>query len=44
MFQIFNISFNIYKKENSTKFIMIGALLLALGVLCFLYKGYRQLK
>jgi len=40
MFQIFNINFNnIYKKENSTKFIIMGALLLALGVLSFLYKG-----
>ena len=40
MFKIFNINFNnIYKKENSTKLIMMGVLLLALGVLSFLYKG-----
>ena len=40
MFSIFNINFNnIYKKENSTKFIIIGFLLLILGVISFLYKG-----
>lgn len=40
MFSIFNINFNnIYKKENSTKFITIGFLLLILGVVSFLYKG-----
>lgn len=40
MFQIFNINFNnYYKKENSSKFILVGILLLAFGVLSFLYKS-----
>jgi len=40
MFSMFNINLNnIYKKENSTKFIVIGFLLLILGVVSFLYKG-----
>lgn len=40
MFSIFNFNFNnIYKKENSTKFIVIGFVLLVLGVISFLYKG-----
>ncbi|MGL5330379.1 MAG: DUF308 domain-containing protein [Peptostreptococcaceae bacterium] len=37
---MFNVNFNnFYKKENSTKFILMGALLIALGVLSFLYKS-----
>ncbi|MGL5312579.1 MAG: DUF308 domain-containing protein [Peptostreptococcaceae bacterium] len=40
MFSMFNINFDsIYKKENSTKFTIIGILLLALGVISFFYKG-----
>lgn len=40
MFQAFNIKLdNIYKKENSTKFLVMGILLLSLGILSFLYKG-----
>lgn len=40
MFSMFNINFDsIYKKENSTKFTIIGILLLALGVVSFFYKG-----
>ncbi|WP_270939866.1 hypothetical protein [Romboutsia lituseburensis] len=41
MFQIFNLNFdNFYKKENSSKFRIIGILLLVLGVVSFLYKGF----
>ncbi|MGL4913936.1 MAG: DUF308 domain-containing protein [Romboutsia sp.] len=40
MFQIFNLNVdNFYRKENSSKFILMGILFLALGVLAFLYKG-----
>ncbi|MGX4599303.1 DUF308 domain-containing protein [Faecalimicrobium sp. JNUCC 81] len=39
MFQIFNINFdNMLKKENSTKFILIGVLLLVLGAFSFFNK------
>lgn len=41
MFRLFNINFDtIYKKENSSKFIYLGALLMALGLFSFLYKGF----
>ncbi|MGL5348372.1 MAG: DUF308 domain-containing protein [Peptostreptococcaceae bacterium] len=40
MFTMFNINFdNVYKKENSNKFTVIGIILLALGVISFFYKG-----
>ncbi|MGL6104748.1 DUF308 domain-containing protein [Romboutsia sp.] len=40
MFRIFDINFDtIYKKENSSKFTVLGALLIILGVISFLYKG-----
>lgn len=39
MFQMFNINFNnMFKKENSTKFILMGVLLLGLGVVSFFNK------
>lgn len=39
MFQMFNINFNnMFKKENSTKFILMGVLLLGLGVFSFFNK------
>lgn len=40
MFKMFNINFDsVYKKENSTKFTVMGIILLALGVISFFYKG-----
>lgn len=40
MFQMFNINFsNMYKKENSAKFMIIGVLLIGFGVLSFINKG-----
>lgn len=40
MFQYFNFNFNeLNKKENSTRFIFIGALLLILGIFSLLYKN-----
>lgn len=39
MFQMFNINFdNMFKKENSTKFILMGVLLLGLGIFSFFNK------
>ncbi|WP_042273026.1 DUF308 domain-containing protein [Faecalimicrobium dakarense] len=39
MFQIFNINFdNMFKKENSTKFVLMGVLLLGLGAFSFFNK------
>lgn len=40
MFQFFNINLDtLYKKENSTKFIVFGFTLMILGILSLLYKG-----
>lgn len=40
MFQIFNINLsNFYKKENSSKFTIIGICLIIIGIFSFLYKN-----
>lgn len=40
MFQFFSFNFDtLNKKENSTKFLIMGYLLVALGVFSFIYKG-----
>lgn len=40
MFQFFNFSFDsLNKKENATKFLVIGYILVVLGIFSFIYKG-----